>query len=125
MNVAVQGSPEGYLAKVNSDGQMETATEVTNTVATKPGAAAAYRTRVTLTTTSSTLLAARTGRRGLWIQNQGANPVYLRFEAAAATNQDWLLAAGGEFRADNFAYEGEVRGATGAGTSAVLGIELG
>jgi hypothetical protein len=125
VNVAVQGSPEGYLAKVNSDGQVETATEVTNTVDTKPAAAAAYRTRVTLTTTSGTLLSARTGRRGLWLQNQGANPVYLSFEAAAATAQDWLLAAGGEYRAESFPYEGEVRAIAVGGGSAVLAIELG
>jgi hypothetical protein len=125
MNVAVQGSPEGYIAKVNSDGQVETATEVTNTVDVKAAAGAVYRTRVTVAVTSGTLLSSRTGRRGLWIQNQGANPVYLRFEAAAATAQDWLVAAGGEYRAENFPYEGEVRAIAVGGNSAVLGIELG
>ena len=122
--VAIQSSPEGYTARVNSDGQLSTESEVTNAVETQPAIGSITRTSVTVQTTSGTLVAALGGRRGIWIQNQGANPVYLRFAAAAATAADWLLAPGGEFRQERFPYEGEIRAIAVGGTSVTLVLEM-
>jgi hypothetical protein len=122
--VAIQSTPEGYTARVNSDGQISTETEVTNTVDTQPAAGSVTRTSVSVGTTSGTLVAALPGRRGIWIQ-VGAFPIYLRFAAAAATTADWLVPAGGEFRQERFPYAGEVRAIAVGGTSVTLVLEMG
>ena len=122
--VAIQSSPEGYTARVNSDGQLSTESEVTNAVDTQPAIGSLTRTSVTVQVTSGTLVAALAGRRGLFLQNQGANPVFLRFAAAAATAADWLVAPGAEFREARFPYEGEIRAIAVGGTSVVLVVEV-
>jgi hypothetical protein len=110
------GTGEGYLARVTEEGRVETST--------KPASATVHRTSVTVQTTSGLLVGEREGRRSFHGQNQGANPVHLRFEAAAATNADWLVAPGGVFRAEEFPYEGEVRAIAIGGTSVFLVLEL-
>lgn len=112
----MDGGGSGYLASVNSDGELATAST--------PAAHAVFRTSVTVQTTSGVLVGARTGRRGLWVQNQGANPVFLKFDPSAATAGDWQVAAGSEFRAETFAYEGEIRAISTGGNSAVLALEM-
>jgi hypothetical protein len=125
MSTALEtGTGEGFLARVNSSGRLEISGEVTNTVLTRTEGATVYRSRVTVTSSSGVLVAARTGRQGLRIQVQGANAVYLRFEGADATNEDWLVAAGGEYVADRFSYAGPIRAIAPGGDSAVLVLEL-
>ena len=122
MNSAIEtGTGEGFLARVSSAGNLQT--EVANPVTVEKAALAVYRTVVTAGVASATLVNARTGRQGLWIQNQGAFPCYLRFASAAATNADWLVAAGGEFRAEDFTYEGVVTVIAPGGNSAILALE--
>ena len=122
--VAIQSQPEGYTAHVNSDGQIATEAEVTNAVETHPAIRDLTRTSVSVGTTSGQLVAALAGRRGIWIQNQGANPIYVRFAAAAATTADWLIPPGGEFRQDHFPYEGEIRAIAGVASSQTLVLEM-
>lgn len=116
------GTGEGFLASVDSAGNLQT--EVNNTVTVQKADLTVYRAVVTAGVASATLLAARTGRQGLWIQVQGAFPCYLRFANAAATNQDWLVAAGGEFRAEDFTYEGIITVIAPGGNSNVLALEM-
>ncbi|MCK6478980.1 MAG: hypothetical protein HUU06_00395 [Planctomycetaceae bacterium] len=125
------GDGSGRTATVNASGQIETsvgntvATTVGNTVTTTPSPLSAYRTSATVGTSSGTLVSARSGRRGLWVQNRHAtNSVYLRFEAAAATTSDWLLPPGGEFRAESINYEGEVRAIASGADTTVLVVEF-
>jgi len=114
MSTTIQsGDGQGYAAKVSEDGLLATETQ-----ASPHGV---YRSSVNVTATSGTLVAARAGRRGIWVQNQGANPAYLRFDSSAALVTDWSIAAGGEFRSDSFAYEGEIRAiSVGAGTTVLV-----
>lgn len=117
MSTAIEGGDgRGHLAEVTPEGKLRVTSRSEDLVA--------YRASVTVQTTSGQLVAGLAGRRGLWVQNQGANPVYLRFEAAAATNTDWLVGAGGEFRAEDFPYEGEVRAIAVGGTSVVLVLQM-
>ena len=109
------GGPEGHVATVTSDGEGQTIDY---------GAPVAMqRASMTVQTTSGQLVAANAGRQGVWFQNQGANPVYLRLEAAAAVNTDWLLAAGAELRLDRLAYDVEIRAIAVGGTSVVLVLQ--
>jgi hypothetical protein len=124
MNASLEtGTGEGYLARVNSSGRLETSGEVTNTVTTKAEGLTVYRTTATVASTSGVLVAARAGRQGLRVQVQGANAVYLRFESADASNQDWMVPAGGEYLADRFPYAGAVRAIAPGGDTAVLVLE--
>ena len=116
------GTGEGYLATVTPDGSVQT--EVANTVEVKKPELAVYRTVVTAGVTSATLVSARAGRQGLWVQVKGAFPCYLRFSTAAATNQDWLVAAGGEFRSDDLGYAGPVTVIAPGGNSNILALEI-
>ena len=122
--VAIQSTPEGYTARVNSDGQISTQAEVTNAVDTRPASGDLTRSSVTVQTTSGVLVSALAGRRSIWIQNQGVNPVYVRFAAAAATAGDWLVPAGGELRLERFPYEGEIRAIAPVANSTVLVLEM-
>ena len=123
MNSAIEtGTGEGFLARVTSTGNLQT--EVGNTVTVERADVTVYRAFVNAGTTSGTLLGARTGRQSLWIQNQGAFPCYLRFANAAATNQDWLVAAGGEFRAEDFRYADIITVITVGGNSNILALEM-
>ena len=131
MNVSIMdGTGQGGLASVTAGGSLKTEVgntvdvAVGNTVTVERAGLSAYRTRGTVGTSSGTLLSARTGRQGLFLQNQGANPVYLRFGSAAATNQDWLVAPGGEFRAEDFRYADVVTAIAAGGNADVLALEL-
>lgn len=117
------GDGSGRTATVNASGRLET--QVANTVTTQPAGVQAYRTVATVGTSSGTLVSSRTGRRGIYVRNQDATKTaYLRFEGVAATTSDWPVPPGGEFRSENFPYEGEIRAiASGADTS-VLVVEL-
>jgi len=118
------GDGRGVAAAVDTTGSVQTS--VANTVTTKRATLlAVYRTTATVGTSSGELLAARTGRRGLWVQNHHAtNSVRLRFEGLDATSDDWLLPPGGELRAEDLGYEGAVRAiASGADTN-VLALEF-
>ena len=108
-------SGEGYGVRVKADGRLTTeATEAPVSV---------VRSVVTVQTTSGTLAAARPGRRGVRLLVLGANVVYVRFEAVAATNQDWAVAAGAQLVMDPFPYEGEIRAIAVGGSSNVLVLE--
>ena len=123
MNSAIEtGTGEGFLATVTPDGSLQT--EVGNTVTVEKAAQTVYRAVVTAGAASGTLLGARTGRQGLWVQVQGVFPCYLRFANAAATNQDWLVAAGGEYRSEDFRYEGVITVIAPGGNSNVLALEM-
>ena len=122
MITSLSGGVEGNLAVVNADGKLET--HVTDTVTTQQAAYTVHRTSATVTTSSGALVGARPGRRSLWIQNQGANPVYLRFGAAAATTSDWLVPPLGEFRAEEFPFESEIRAISTTDSSTVLVLEM-
>jgi hypothetical protein len=130
-NVSIMtGTGEGTLAKVSTTGSLQSEVvntvdvDVGNTVTVQKEGFTVYRTHSSVGTTSATLVGARAGRQGLWIQNQGANPVYLRFENAAAANTDWLVPAGGEFRAEDFSYAGIVTAIAGGAASNVLALEV-
>jgi hypothetical protein len=110
------GTGEGYTLTVNADGRAETQT--------KAGPTSAVRTAATVTTTSGTLVGERAGRQGLWVQNQGANAVHLRFDDAAATAADWLVPAGTGLRVERFSYEGAIQAIAVGGSSAVLVVEF-
>jgi hypothetical protein len=69
------------------------------------------------------LMAARAGRKGLWLQN-GNNPVHILLGTGTATTSDWLLAANAQLRLDDFPYEGPVQAISTGGNSTVLVVEL-
>jgi hypothetical protein len=109
------GTGEGYTLVVDADGNAATVTRL--------AAVEVVRTTGTVGTSSAELLPARPGRQGLLLQNQGANPVHLRFGDAAATASDWLVAAGGEVRMERLAYAGAVQAIAVGGSAAVLALE--
>ncbi len=125
------GDGSGRVATVNASGRLESqvgntvTTEVANTVTTKRAPVMAFRTSANVGNSSGVLVSARTGRQGFYAQNQDAvNAVYLRFEAMTATNQDWKVPPGGEFRAESFPYEGEIRAISDGANSTVLVLEM-
>jgi hypothetical protein len=110
------GNGEGYLLVVDEEGSARGRT--------KPTAGDATSSRPTVGVTSAQLVAARDSRQFLLLQNQGANPVYLSFGTTAATAQDWMVPAGGEFKSDRFPYAGPIQAIAVGGNSAVLVIEV-
>jgi hypothetical protein len=122
MNVSLEsGNGLGYAAGVTEEGQLQV--DVGNTVTVQRTAMEVVKTRVTATGTSGTLVSARPGRQSFFAQNQGANNVFLHFASGAATNQDWLLLPGAEFRAEELRYEGEVTVISAGGNSVVVALE--
>ena len=117
----VTGTGKGTLLGVNDYGSLPA--EIVNTVTTEREGVTVYRTHASAGITSSTLLSARAGRQGLWFQNQGAFTLYLRFENAAATNQDWAVMAGAELRATDLSYAGVVTVISPGGNCNVLALE--
>lgn len=91
---------------------------------TRPSEHGVQRSSVTVGVASGQLVGALDGRRGIWVQNQGANPVYLRFDTVAATAADWLVAPGGEFRAESMAYAGAIQAIAVGGNSVVLVLQM-
>ncbi len=124
MIVTLQGGDgRGVAAAVDTTGSVQTS--VANTVTTKRPAVEVFRTTATVGTSSAQLLAARTGRRGLWVQNHHAtNTVRLRFEGLGATSDDWRVLPGGELRAEDLGYEGAVQAIASGADTDVLALEF-
>lgn len=117
MIVGVQdGRGAGNLVAVSGDGEMSTES--------RPAAHGVNITSGTVNAVSGTLVGALTGRRGLWVQNQSVNAIWLRFAVGLATNADWMVPAGGEFRAESFAYEGPIQAIAAAAPSIVLVLQM-
>ena len=122
--VAIQSTPEGYTARVNSDGQIATESEVTNPVDTQPATGTVTRTSVTVQNTSGQLVAALANRRGIYFQSQGAFPIYIRFGTTAATAADWLVPPGGELRLERFPCEDAVQAIAPGGNTVMLVLQM-
>jgi hypothetical protein len=121
MNVSLEsGNGLGYTVAVTEAGSLQT--EVGNTVTTQRIALSIYRTLVSAGTSSGQLVGQRAGRQSIWIQN-GANPAHVRFANAGASTSDWLIPAGGEFKAENFTYVGIITVITTGGSSNMVVLE--
>jgi hypothetical protein len=110
------GDATGNRAQVNGEGQV--ATEMTE------AAWSVVRSTVTVLTASTTLAAAEPRRRGLRILVLGGNPIYVRFDGTAATNQDWPVVAGGQLVLDHFPCKDAITAIAVGGSSAVLVLEM-
>lgn len=122
MTTLQSGRGLGNTALVNSSGSLQTSVE--NTVSTRSLPADVHRTTASIPTSGGTLLNARSGRRGLVIQNLGTGNIHLRFEDVAATTSDFMLGPGQSFEAFNFPYEGVVRAIAASATEATLALEI-
>ena len=110
------GDGTGHRVTVNARGRAGSETvEAPWTVA---------RSVVTVQTTSTSLAAARPGRRGLRVAVLGANPVFLRFDGAAASAQDWPVAALAQLALDHFPCESLITAIAVGGSSQVLVLEM-
>jgi hypothetical protein len=117
MIVGVQdGKGGGNLLTVSPEGEAATQT--------RPSEHGVVRSSVTVGVGSGVLVGALDGRRGIWVQNQGANPVFLLFGPGVAANTDWLVAPGGEFRAETMAYSGAIQAIAAGGNSVVLVLQM-
>jgi len=94
MTTVLSDSLRGFTAKVDQEGSLQA--RVAGTVATTRAAVTLDTDHrgADVSTTSSELVGATTGRQALYISNNGAAAVYLRFGTGAASANDFLLPAG-------------------------------
>jgi len=124
------GTGEGYTARVDSSGALVTAvegtvtTEVSNTVTSEASPASSGALNSTSVSTSSVeLKAANSSRRGLQVQNQGANSVYVNFGTGSATTSGFEIGAGVTYTCP-VRYTGAIQAITASGSSTVLVVEF-
>ena len=135
------GRGEGHVAKVRSDGAVQTHVgnqvevdvqntkldvDVKNVVEVKQAAGSGVtRTSATVGTTSATLIGSNSSRRALQIQNLDAtDDVHIRFGTAAATTDDIRIGPGETYELPAAcAFTGAVTAIASAGTPNVIAIQ--
>ena len=119
MSTIETGTGEGYTARVNGAGQLQTVSTVSGEVTNFPGGCSANRVPMELHETSTELLDEELDRVEFLIQNQGSEPAYIRLGTSSATASDWKIPAGGDFRLQH--YGGAVKGiSTVTGTTLLV-----
>ena len=122
MSTIETGTGEGYLAKVNSEGRLQAEASVTGEVTSNPCSATSNRASFELDEDSTTLLDEEANRVELLVQNQGSEPAYVNLGADPATDEDWKVPGGGEFRLER--YTGVVKGISTMTGTTVLVLEI-
>lgn len=125
------GSGEGFTAQVNAEGRMlsdvEEMQRIVEPVTTRPEIMNVATTTPSVTTSSSEVVASRTNRRWLEIQNLGDFAVHfvLASSATAATTSHRRLNPGEVFSwRDGVAYQGAVQAIASGGPSQLAVMEF-
>ncbi len=119
----LSGGVRGFVAEVTEEGRLQT--QVANTVANKPANYTVYQSRVVVSTTSTTVVAARDDRQDLVLMNlAGGETAYLMLDGATATTDGYPLAPGEEFHVPGFRSEAAVKAATASGSTTILALDM-
>ena len=102
MSILETGTGEGFLVKVNKNGQVEAQAAVTGEVTSNPCGAIANQASFDLLNESTTLLEVEQSRVEFRIQNQGSDAAYIHLGVDPATVEDWRIPAGGELRLERY-----------------------
>lgn len=127
MAVNVGDPVEGNAARVNSAGGLFTSIEsVQVDVPTKPSISSTVSTtKKTIATTGTQLVAARTGRKQILIQNlDAANTLNIRLGSGTVDVEDLAIAPGEKLWLQNIAYEGAIEAKAQNASIKVVAVEF-